>query len=92
MKRPNKMGTVEKLSGKRRRPFAVRIFKGLLPNGKPYRPYVGYFAKQSEANRFLEEYLLDPNIIIDKENSNCTRINRKTYSNLWNARKARKNY
>ena len=52
MRRPNGSGAIIKLSGKRRRPYAVRIFDGieLKPdgNGKQKYKYLGYFEKQGD--------------------------------------------
>lgn len=64
MRRPNGAGSIVKLSGKRRRPYAVRIFDGieLKPDGngtKKYK-YLGYFEKQGDALRFLEKYNSSP--------------------------------
>lgn len=64
MKRPNGSGSVIKMSGKRRRPYAVRVFDGieLLPNGngkKKYK-YLGYFEKQTDALQFLEKFNSTP--------------------------------
>ena len=64
MRRPNGSGSIIRLSGKRRRPYAVRIFDGieLKPdgNGKQKYKYIGYFEKQSEALQFLEKYNTSP--------------------------------
>ena len=64
MRRPNGAGSIVKLSGKRRRPYAVRIFDGieLKPdgNGKKKYKYLGYFEKQGDALRFLEKYNSSP--------------------------------
>ena len=64
MRRPNGAGAIIKLSGKRRRPYAVRIFDGieLKPdgNGKQKYKYLGYFEKQTEALQFLEKYNSSP--------------------------------
>ena len=64
MKRPNKTGSVIKLSGKRRRPYAVRVFDGIElkedGNGKLKYKYLGYFEKQIDALQFLEKYNSTP--------------------------------
>lgn len=64
MRRPNGSGSIIKLSGKRRRPYAVRIFDGieLKPdgNGKQKYKYLGYFEKQGDAMQFLEKYNSSP--------------------------------
>lgn len=64
MKRPNGSGSIYKLPGKRRRPYAVRIFDGIEikedGNGKVKYKYLGYFEKQSDALQFLEKYNSSP--------------------------------
>ena len=63
MRRPNKSGSVIKLFGKRRRPYAVRIYKGLEEvNGKAVNKYeyLAYFEKASDAMLFLEKYNQSP--------------------------------
>lgn len=64
MKRPNGTGNIVKLSGKRRRPYAVRVFDGveLKPDGnaKQKYKYVGYFEKHGDAMAFLEKYNATP--------------------------------
>lgn len=59
MKNPNSYGTIVKLPGKRRKPFAVRITTGWhqeydddgIPVGKPkqLKQYIGYYATRKEA-------------------------------------------
>lgn len=59
MKMPNGYGSVIKLSGKRRKPWAVRIsYLQEQPDGtvKRKRKYLAYFAKQESALRYLAEY------------------------------------
>ena len=64
MKRPNSSGTVIKLSGKRRKPFAIVITDGIIidENGKAKqkRKYVGYYEKRTEALKELEKYNTSP--------------------------------
>jgi integrase len=63
MKMPNGYGAVIKLSGKRRKPYAVRItigFKLAGPEDQPhavqqYR-YLEYFEKRADAVRYLSDY------------------------------------
>jgi integrase len=69
MRRPNNSGSVFKLSGKRRRPYAVRIYKGVeLKNGKATNKYeyLAYFEKQKDALKYLEKYNSSP-VTIAKE-------------------------
>ena len=60
MRAPNGYGTVYKLSGKRRRPWVVRVTVGYKPNDNgglsPIVHYVGYYATQKEAYQARDEY------------------------------------
>lgn len=59
MKMPNGYGSVIKLSGKRRKPWAVRIsYMEESPDGviKRKRKYLAYFAKQESALQYLSEH------------------------------------
>lgn len=73
MRRPNKSGSVIKLSGKRRRPYAVRIYKGMEEvdgKAKLKYEYIDYFEKQKDALAFLEKYNQSPvEVVKEKENS-----------------------
>lgn len=61
MKRPNGAGTVRKLGGKRRKPWAAVITTGWDPEtGKRKQKYVGYFETYREAEDALILYRLDP--------------------------------
>ena len=60
MKRANGDGSIIKLSGKRRRPYAVRITVGWSPEGKQILKYLGYYASKTEAKAALREYLVNP--------------------------------
>lgn len=51
----NGFGSITKLSGKRRKPFAVRITTG-WKNGRQVRKYLGYFKSEAEALLALAEY------------------------------------
>lgn len=62
MKRANGSGSIKKLSGKRRKPFAVLITVGYTDEGKQLQNPIGYFAKRVEAEAFLADYLRDPSI------------------------------
>ncbi len=59
MKMPNGYGSVVKLSGKRRKPWAVRIsYMDESPDGviKRKQKYLAYFVKQESALQYLTEY------------------------------------
>lgn len=64
MKRPNGAGSVVKLSGKRRKPFAVKITENIILDdtgkAKQVQRYVGYYEKQSEALEALDKYNRTP--------------------------------
>ena len=60
MKRPNGTGTIVKLPGKRRKPYAIRISDGVTISqaGRVVqkRKYVEYFKTAREAQRYLDRY------------------------------------
>lgn len=56
MRLPNSYGSIVKLSGKRRRPYAVRITTGWTDEGKQIQKYLSYHAKRSDAMAALAEY------------------------------------
>lgn len=59
MRLPNGYGTICKLSGKRRKPYAVRIsYREEQPNGsiKIKRKYLAYFEKKENALAYLADY------------------------------------
>ena len=61
MKRlPKGYGSVHKLSGSRRKPYAARICVGTNAKGNPDYKYLGYFATQQEALNALTEYNKNP--------------------------------
>ena len=51
MRNPNGYGSIIKLSGKRRKPFAVRVTIGWNNNGKQIYKYIGYYKTKQEADR-----------------------------------------
>ncbi len=56
MRLPCGYGGIIKLSGKRRRPYAVRITTGFDDDGKQQYKYVDYFATRKAALACLDEY------------------------------------
>lgn len=60
MRRGNGEGSIIKLSGKRRKPYAVRVTVGWTPEGKQKYKYVGYYEKIGEAKAALRAYLVKP--------------------------------
>lgn len=72
MKRANGMGTICKLSGKRRRPYAVKVTIGWSETGVQRYKYISYHRSYREALQALNDYANDPYTISDK-----------TLSELW---------
>lgn len=60
MKNPNGYGSVVKLSGNRRRPFAVRITAGYDSSGRQLYEYLGYYETRKDANIALAMYNSNP--------------------------------
>ena len=60
LKNPNGYGSIIKLSGKRRKPFAVRVTAGWSNKGKQIYRYVGYYSNLKEANQKLVDYNKNP--------------------------------
>jgi integrase len=60
MKNPNGYGCVYRLSGKRRKPFGVRITTGYSDTGTQLYKPIGYFTKREEAIIALAEYNKNP--------------------------------
>ena len=79
MRRGNGEGSIYKLGGKRRKPWAVRITTGWTIEGKQQYKYLGYYPTKTEAKNALREYLLTP---YDLTNKNVTL---KEVFDRWNA-------
>ncbi|MBP3504721.1 MAG: tyrosine-type recombinase/integrase [Bacilli bacterium] len=60
MKLPNNYGSIEKLSGKRRKPYMVRKTVGWDDNGKQIRKIVGYFETRTQALQELALFNENP--------------------------------
>lgn len=60
MKLPNKYGSIEKLSGNRRKPYMVRKTIGWDENGKQIRQIVGYFETRTQALQELALFNENP--------------------------------
>ena len=56
MRLPNGYGSVYKLSGNRRKPWAARKTVGFNDKGQPIYIYVGYYKTRGEALQGLAEY------------------------------------
>ena len=81
MRNPNGYGSVFKLSGNRRKPFAVRITQGYTNDGKQIYKYLSYHATRKEAMQALASYNANP-YDID--------LNNITFSELYLKKKSRK--
>lgn len=66
MRRANGEGSIFKLSGKRKKPWAVRITVGYTNEGKQKFKYLSYHISKTEAKAALREYLVNPYEIKDK--------------------------
>lgn len=62
MKRVNRSGTVVKLSGKRRHPYAARVTVGYDDRGRQKQKAIGYFATQKEALNALALYAMSEDV------------------------------
>ena len=61
MKKANGTGSITKLSGKRRKPYIVRVTLGWNENtGQQIRKTIGLYSTQKEANKALADYLDTP--------------------------------
>ena len=56
MRLPNSYGSIVKLSGKRRRPYAVRITTGWTNEGRQIQKYLSYHTRRADAMAALAEY------------------------------------
>lgn len=77
MKNPNGYGGISKLSGKRRKPYMVRITEGFeLREDKAVQKYrtLGYFSTLKEAKQCLAEYNSNPNAFVNAS---------VTFSEVW---------
>lgn len=60
MRNPNGYGSITRLSGKRRKPWIVRVTTGWTPEGEQLREVVGYYETKTEANIALANYRQNP--------------------------------
>lgn len=60
MRNPNGYGTIVKLTGNRRKPYACRKITGWKEDGKPIIKYISYHRTRREAEKALAEYNDDP--------------------------------
>lgn len=87
MRNANGYGSIVKLSGKRRKPYAVKVTTGYkIVNGKALQKqkYIGYFERQSEAAAFLADYNRGEARIEEKRNiPTLEQIYREWYNFKW---------
>ncbi len=76
MKMPNSYGSIEKLSGNRRKPFMVRKTVGWDENGKQIRKIIGYYESRTMALQELALYNENP-YDIDKRTITVEKIYEK---------------
>lgn len=74
MRRGNGDGSIFKLSGKRRNPYAVRVTVGYTDEGKQQYRYIGYYPNKTEAKSALNDYLVNPQKI---------KLERQTLKNIF---------
>lgn len=60
MRNPNGFGSVYRLSGNRRNPWAARKTIGWQPNGQPMYVFVGYYPTKADAMNAMAAYNLKP--------------------------------
>ena len=60
MRNANGFGSVIKLGGKRRRPYAVRVTTGWTEDGKQIFKYISYHEKKTDAKKALDAYNVNP--------------------------------
>lgn len=60
IKRANGTGTICKLAGNRRRPYAVKITLGYTEEGRLQYKYLSYHRTRTEAEKALNRYVEDP--------------------------------
>lgn len=63
MKRANGQGTVVKMTGNRRKPYAIRKVIGWKEDGRPILKYISYHKTKREAENALKKYNDDPYVV-----------------------------
>lgn len=67
MRRANGEGSIFKLSGKRRKPWAVRITVDWTDGGRQLYRYLGYYSSKTEARSALNAYNVNPYNLMTKD-------------------------
>ena len=81
MRNYNGYGSVVKLSGNRRKPYACRKTLGFNDKGYPIYKYISYHATKREADKALKEY-----------NENPYELDRKTFKQIYEIWLPKQNY
>ena len=63
MRRPNGSGHVTRLSGNRRKPYAIRKIVGWTDRGTPQYKYLSYHKTKREAEQALNKFMEDPYVL-----------------------------
>lgn len=94
MRRANGDGTIVKLTGNRRKPYACRKIIGWKEDGKPIIKYISYHRTKREAEKALAEYNADPYRLVDftleqiydewyRHQDDKSENTRQTYRSTW---------
>ena len=84
MRLPNGYGSVTKMSGKRRKPWRVRVTVGWTPEGKQIYKNIGTFATRKEALEALTEWNATPLGKVEKVKREQTKQG-MTFADMYNA-------
>lgn len=94
MRNPNGYGSVVKMTGNRRKPYACRKIIGWKEDGKPIIKYISYHRTKREAEKALAEYNDDPYRLSDltlaeiydewfRRQDNKSENTRRNYRSSW---------
>ena len=94
MRNPNGYGTIVKLPGTRRKPYACRKIVGWKEDGRPNIKYISYHRTRREAEKALAEYNNDPYRLTDmtlaemyeewyKKQDGKSENTRRAYRSAW---------
>lgn len=80
MKNENGSGTIYKLSGKRKKPWAVMVTIGYDSNGKQQRKIVGTYETKRDGQKALFDYINNPTLFSKKSFGEIKRLWWETYT------------
>jgi integrase len=83
MKMPNGYGSITKMSGRRRKPWRVRVTAGWTPEGKQLYKNVGTYASRSEAMDALAAWNVNPHDNAEKAKREQT-AQGLTFADMYN--------